>query len=381
MSNNFVIEDFCKFGIINIPRSNIFSLSIFKLDQGYKNFDKYLDGLELLAREIPKKFKKFIIILFFDKSIKDQCDIYNRIKKLVSDAFILIEYTCPQYIQNGKHIELFGTLIRFLPFFEFQENLSKMVISFDADAHMDDIELINIDYKFLKKFGSQYHYNTNLFYEMSGKWALLNDYSILAGRHMCKAKLPLDLLTNFLACIKNKSCKNYDTITKIFDYNKYSAYPYGIDEYFLNYVMLPYIKKTDILYSVTVRYMITAPLFYLFTKNIKFDTNALTIMMRTIFEKPKTDKTTYMQFYKEFDCMFFDLINGKQKNVSPRHIEIATRYYNEIYDLYKNKNYDIFSKSILKKILKYRNNTYIFKNSIIVYQGNNMIHKYVIGKL
>lgn len=383
---DFKVDDLCDFTDLMrahkfTKKVNIISISLFKMEQGYKNFEKYLSGLELICRVLPEKLKKLKIVLFIDDSIINEPEVYNRIKKIRD--LILIKYTCPKFIKNSRHIELFGTLIRFLPFFEFEGNFTNIVMSIDADTNMDDINYIVNDYKYFKSIDSVYHYNTNMFYELLTKWASLDGFTILAGRHMCKAKLPINLLLDYLDCIRNSNCGNMELIKSKMDFTKYSTFPYGIDEYFLNYIMLPYIKKQNYFYSVTVRYNIVAPFYYLVSKNIP-ENSPMGLAFKSLLESILNKKANgYKQLFKEFDRILYIQPNTNLKSIrlTTDQALIASRFYESINKLSQNKDYTLMKKITFDKILKNSEGNYLVKNNIYVYQGNNLKKVYLIDKI
>ena len=82
---NYLQNDLCKFtplfDIDYNKKVNIFSTCFFKLKNGgYKDFNKYLDGLIKLNKEIKVRNLHFEIRLFIDESIFTDKKIFNIIK-------------------------------------------------------------------------------------------------------------------------------------------------------------------------------------------------------------------------------------------------------------------------------------------------------------
>lgn len=367
-------------------KKDVISVSLFRMVNGYKSFDKYMKGLELITGKMINKLSNFDILLFIDQSIIKEKEIYNKIIELreKNKQLKLIEYECPKFIKENKHEELFGTFIRFLPFFDIEGNNTKCVISIDADICQRDMEYIIEDYQYLKKIKSEYHYITNMFYELLSKWGLSENYSILAGRQICKKKFPLKLLTEYLECVKNKSCERMEYIKEKMDYKKYSTFPYGIDEYFLNNILLEYIKKNEIPYSVTVRYSLTAPMYYYIKNTPELNDNkekkeSLTKVLKNILNDESKDD--YIKLFDKFDRIFYKHIYENNKDINNNKREIVKRYYNYINKMWKEKNYELLPESVLKKTMNYKNNKYISKTNIYLYVGNEVKKRYVIDKL
>lgn len=362
---------------------DVVATSLFKMQNGYKYFEKYMKGLQLAIHFFTSKISNIKFLLFIDDSIALDPILWNRIKKMNNNKLIVIHFTCPSYVEfklkgSGKgHTELFGTLIRFLPFFQFEGNFTKNVICIDADVNIVDANYLLLNYDIFQKIKSQYQYDTNMFYEILAKWSLPDDYTIIANRHMCKYKFPLSLLIDFINCMKDKSCDNMDTIKSMMDYDKYQYYPYGNDEYFLNHIFLKYIKTNKITYSVSVRYVITAPLYYLKKQN--------TIPIDSVEGKYLEEKMQYImndyslknykQLIDDFDKIFYPIMEKQHMHISESTKLIAYRYYDFILEMWKNKNYQILSKQTLKKILKSRK--YISKQNLVIYYGNGKIKRYL----
>ncbi|MEM3063208.1 MAG: hypothetical protein QW303_06675, partial [Nitrososphaerota archaeon] len=340
---------------------------------------KYTCGLEFISKIFLRYFKDFYFMLFIDDSIINNPSIYNQIKNLNSGRFFLVHYKCPNYISKGKHIELFGTLVRFLPFFDYPGNITNDVIVIDADTCKGDIEILAKDYRYFKRIGTSYHYSTNMFYEILSKWALKDQYTIIANRQICSYKFPLNLLTDYALCIKNKMCQDMPIIKKMLNYERYHTYPYGVDEYFLNYVLIPYMRKNGIKYSVTIRYNITAPLYYLLAQKIGTNTpkgSYLNKKLQFILGEHNGMDNKYLIL--KFDKKFYPYIYQGKQTVSPEDKIVAEKYYKIILDMWRKKDYLIFSKQTLRKILKFRK--YIKKTVILVYLGFHIYQKYVPNK-
>ena len=266
----WIIENLCEMEFILLPdnyvigtKCDVVVTSLFKMDTGYKNFNKYMNGLkraiDLFNTELPEL--KFMLLI--DNSILNNDYIYSEILKMNNSNMFIIKYGCEiayanNPTQKSPHIELFGSMMRFVPFFNFDDNFTQCVICIDADT--EKIDLNNM-YKFLKDNAYiQYLYDTNPFYELLAKWSSTENYTILAGRNMCRYKFDVKLLTEYVNCVKKKNCRDMENIHDVLDFKKYNYYPYGIDEYFLNRVLLKYMMDNNITYAVYVRYTITAPL-------------------------------------------------------------------------------------------------------------------------
>jgi len=320
---------------------------------------------------------KLLIVLFIDGSITNEPDIYDKLKKLISKNFIIVEYTCCKFTKTGtnKHIELFGSMIRFLPIFNFPGNNTNKVFILDADSGSYELIKNLKDYKIFEKTNVDYFYVPNIFYSLFVPWTLKDDHTILAGKHMCKIKFPISLLTQFFECTMLKTCADIDIMKNKLNYDKYKTFPYGIDEYFLNYLLLPYIKQHNIVYGTVENYTITAAMFYI-KDNPKCDIgckNSMTQFLSKILNEPNNDNLE--KLYTKFDSILY---NAKDKYATDKQKKIATNYYNELKILREKKDYSVFPKDILDIISTYEKDNTITKTYVNIFKGYKKIKKYVL---
>lgn len=354
---------------------NVVSMSLFKMDKGYKNFEMYIGGFENMIKKYSQYFKDFYIMLFIDDSIINNREIFNRINNIQYNKLILIYYKCPEFMISDKHIELFGLFIRFLPIFDYPENRTKIVAILDTDTTTLDIKQFSKNYQLIKKFNTEYHCKATLFYDKP--WNAKNFFPLISIRQIFKRKFPLYLFTNFLICMKNKTCPEMDIITKVLDYQKYHTFPYGFDEYFLNNVLLSHIINNNIVFSVKVKYIITAPFYYLANKinDISIDNkNYLTKKLQYILNE--YHDSNIMNLISKFDKIFFLNVYKKGKKLDSDIKKIAIRFYEAIFEMWKREQYNLFNKYMLKIILLHRN--YISKHYINIYEGKRLLKRYVI---
>jgi hypothetical protein len=397
----YEIKNFCDFTNLQYERHNntkinVVSLSLFKMTQGYKRFDKYINGFDILMKNLVNKLPNFRALLFVDNTIIEDKQLFDRIKRYKQDKLIIIQYHCPRFIKDKKHIELFGTLMRFLPFFDFPENFTDFVISSDIDVpNISDLNNLNDDYRYFSKIKSDFNYDPAMFSELYMQHAIQSDdYHILAGRFMGRTKFPISILTNFLSCVLNKSCSDIKVIQRILDYDKYDTFPYGIDEYFLNNVLIKYIKEHHMTHSVVTRYMLNAPFYYLMQYTLNPERSdkyewfhhgnrkkCLGIMMG-IMKKTLLNKYDNIQdpqkVYDIFDDIFYKrVLSGEITGTTKKMAKI---YYDEIQKMYDEKNYDLFERKTLKKILSHKKDNVISKVSIITFSDGKEIKRYYSKK-
>lgn len=276
------------FNINYNKKTNIFSTCFFKMSgTGYKDFSNYVNGLIKLSQKINKFRLDYSIRLFVDNSIYTDKKIYNQIKNLKNVQIVL--YTCPNYIVNdGYHIGLFGTMVRFFPFFDFPNNDAGIVVSADIDD--TNFHIIK-DYTFFSKIfnsGSKQIYlfksgplNRSLKYKFdvmyNGKF---NPY-VFALSYMSIKRINNTVLVNFFTQVQNSPDdliysyhhpldvkKNIGIKEFESKYKGHEKYIYGIDEYFLNNTLAHYLIDNDLCYAVKTKWDIFGCLYYVLIESV-----------------------------------------------------------------------------------------------------------------
>lgn len=269
MNNNiYLLNNICKFTILKNMNSNkkkdIISVSLFKLKSGgYKSFSKYINGLKVL-NNLAKK-NNLEIRLFIDNTINDDKEIMDSIYKMEKITPIL--YECITFKIGNHHVGLFGTIVRFFPLFDFENNDSRIVMILDADVE-DLKDLLNKQielYNFIKKnmynnicliyTGNFYNMNAeNNFVEFNNEEILL-PYCIASNIIGCK-KITPKILYKFMETLEKymddktrptEILSNYIDLIKKDGYNKCeNNICYGVDEYFINMGLLKYLLKHNL---------------------------------------------------------------------------------------------------------------------------------------
>ena len=237
-------------------KKNLISCCFFKrYNLYYKDFSKYIDGLQILYNHVIKFYKDYSIRLFIDNSIYKDKNIMKILKKLNKLEMVL--YDCPIFKKDDiHHIGLFGTLIRFFPMFNFPNNDANFVILSDIDndnyffqsyinlfkildSRIDDLYLIK-----LSKPDMMYK-NKELFNQVYKN--IILDY-IKPQEMVCLKQIDYNLIINFLKSLDTSVKYSYfinDSLIRDVNYiSKYENnghFIYGIDEYFLNNIYIKYI--------------------------------------------------------------------------------------------------------------------------------------------
>lgn len=359
-------------------KTNVLTTSIFKMKKGYRDFNIYLNGITLLVETMIRKLPEFKFVLFTDDSVIKESDIFEKIEKLKNkhpNDFIIIRYNCINFIKDNEHVELFGTLMRFLPFFEFEDNFANTVICCDSDMSSHEIEKTLVEYanykELHKKYNVMYHYRTNMFYDMKTNWAISDGLSIIANRHMGDVKLPLKLLIDYLKCVMDKSCSDMDKISKSMNFEKYKYFPYGIDEYFLNNIFLGYLQDHNIRYSVTADYVLTAPIYYVMRSNNMNRKKLIASIMKYAIG---TNETNYEKIYKQFDKLLY-IRPYITKKISQKMRKASERYYEKIKQMDSKKDYSLYNEETMRKLMRQSDNNILSSMTIKVYQNKKILYE------
>lgn len=233
----------------------IISISLFRMKYSYKNELKYYIYLLKFIKNINKLYPKFKILLFIDESVYTNEDgtIFNHGKKTIEklktnnkiEIYLYndIRFKINKYFHDGT----FGTLIRFLPLFDYNEySKYKIVWISDIDLSLNELQDFKKMYnKFKNTTADISIFNNNICYPK--EW--INNkqiYHIIASFIISKIKLPKYLLINFFNNL-NKDKINYKEISKNKKtINKDTRCPYGIDELFLNKYIYKYFQNNKI---------------------------------------------------------------------------------------------------------------------------------------
>jgi hypothetical protein len=284
---------------------------------------------------------------------------------------------------------MFGTLIRFFPMFDFKNNDANHVIITDIDyiseknvetnilvikaylilknhKKLDNLYLICENFGVLGKFGI----DKNLSLDNYAKNLKIVIPHISAGLIINTKRISRNPFINYLKNIdSNKEVhSSYSKNTKLL-YNKFKSnnkkFVFGVDEYFLNNILLPYIDENKLEFCARIKYniinIIYDKLFFkkeirkdLSEKDIKFFTTFFNYVLKDIddfkFMNIRNafffmDKYTYYENYK------------KKKNFSENQIIIFKRLFK-------------FYHFLIDKKINYLNPYYV--NFIVNYMKNKI---------
>jgi hypothetical protein len=253
-------------------RYNVISVSAFKLEKGYKDERVYLDGLVAMVASVVEMGIPFYVRIYFDNSVRVTGTNWARALKLLSENPIvqLVHYDCPKFkTAKGYHEGLFGTLMRFIPLFDYK-----------ANAKLETVFVTDIDNSFngrgaaaIRMFAisaSQFHFRTKACYHATDRLASAErnlpaefkpsfKQRIVAAMIIQKNRFPAKIMDEFMDCLSDKCeylVQNYNRHTTAnvvqSEIQAETLLSYGIDEFFVNTTMLKYVDTSGMPFSYTV---------------------------------------------------------------------------------------------------------------------------------
>ena len=306
-------------------RNCLVSISIFKMDNPYRNFLGYEINLERFIRDCPSYTN---IRLYVDDSTEYLAKRFMDFKNLE-----IIKFECPKFKIQIGHTGTFGTLMRFLPFMDWPSKY-KYIVTSDIDINMMDLS-----YFFIEQIKtSDFSIVSNIFYDVP--WSN-GKYNIAAGRFISRHSLPKELLMDFLEKLLNGDFKEKVSEIITYDNNRKGSYskflfkddelcPYGIDELFTNVDLFNYMKslnkqiivynRIDILKSLT-------PLYY--TTDKSHDIVDKYLLSLKNFQVKIWDRG--IDVSKEFIELALKLINElKEAGFYPEHLDDFVKYSKKV---------------------------------------------------
>ncbi|AYV77593.1 MAG: putative ORFan [Dasosvirus sp.] len=254
---NFLDNPICKFEILSKKQllyneeskslqRDCFVVSFFKRDQYYKNFEIYLKGLKRLIDFMDQKEQQgqrnnFVIVMFIDQNIQND----NQIMDMINESLYIVPvlFKCSVYMKNNFHLDLFATLVRFFPMFDFPNNPINLCLIVDIDLHTED---------YLKIESCMKHRPTGL---TGGGIAVRTIYEnlppyIFAGM-ICynREKYNHAVLVDFIRTADQVPSKGL--------YGKrLTTFGFGIDEIFINEIFMPLLKDFNLIINYQISYFL-----------------------------------------------------------------------------------------------------------------------------
>lgn len=247
---DFLINDICKFEILNkvhlIKKDvNILTSVFFKRDKYYKNFGIYVKGLQKVVdfvdNEENNPKREYVFVLFIDQNIADDPTIMKVINN--SHNTVPVLFKCAKYMKEKYHSDLFGTLVRFFPMFDFPENPCNIVICIDVDLHDEDYIRLKCLMKHQIKGVTSSGDVQTLIYNNTPPY--IYAHLVCYNREKYAHKLIIDFIEN---AENEKSKGKYG--------KRLTPFGFGVDEIFLNQYLLPKIGNYKCIIDYQIAYFL-----------------------------------------------------------------------------------------------------------------------------
>ena len=382
----YLLNDICKlkplFDIDYSKKKDIISASFFKMQGGgYRDFNKYLDGILKLIEFIENDFKPFVLRLFIDHTIYNDKEIMS---KLNNSKVEIVVYECSKFIKDSYHRGIFGMIVRFFPMFNFENNDANKVIISDIDfVNSNRRNLLGLK-NIIKEIEKNNLNDISVYFRGTLRNTILvkKGYIIpyvISPEQINFKRIDKEVILNYL--------NNYDKYkTEIIEIYKHSMTKinksndefifYGWDEYFINANYINYIIKNKLKFMVSYHYFITINLFYINKQVDQLSENEINILKDFYNEILIDDKKfNYVNLNNSFfyiDKLFFERdlnkLNDSQINISMNIYKYYIKNFKnkEIKSLLGNDFINILlSKYYLGKISYFEDKVYNDDNPFI----------------
>jgi len=279
------ISDLCEFKYnydFNVNnKHNIICIVLFRLKHLYRSFDKYMYGLDEIVKYTSQydkikndiKFRILYNTSIFQTNNQNELDnILASMERASKNKHIqLVEFNCPNYKLDEIYDKgIFPVFLRYLYFFNFEDNDTNYIYASDIDFTPNKIEqnfigfLINtFDNLIVNDINFSFHTSKCYVPFWKKKISKKDSISILGGVVGGNIKLNYKILINFLndckdsvnsknklisnfyknyvEYINNKNIPKEYKKKKIKSYESDKIFVYGLDEFFLTYFVLPQI--------------------------------------------------------------------------------------------------------------------------------------------
>lgn len=390
-NSNYLENNICKliplFDFNPAIKKNIFSSCFFKMRKGgYKNFSNYLNGIKIIYDVISEKMPDFSLRLFIDMSIYNDKTIMNYLYKFKKIEIVL--FCCDLFKRdNIYHLGTFGTILRAFPLFNFPNNDSNRVIVIDIDAKENNKYTILESYKKLLEYYTNDDLDKLYIYGSGKPYMVLNNKEYIIDNKYIKPyfimdriigfkKIPKQIIINFLYNIE-KQKKRYSTYHISYSNMAKKCDEYicfGIDEYFINEIMIPYLLKKNFSVLFLINCNVQSTLFnfnrHLY-KNLQTKFNSYINLLTKNIDKDKYNINTKEKSIAFINNIFYK--NGfamNQSEITDVHKILIKNYYDLFYNIYKNRDFSIFNKDALDILLSKNMIGYFKKMKYINYNNN-----------
>lgn len=220
----------CKFKLVGRSqyypnKKNIISMVFFKMGSYYKDFTEYTDGLKMWTKYIKTMEKDYIIRLFIDINIYNDVEIMKIINEC--DKIEPVLFTCSNYQKDNYHFDLFGTLVRFFPAFNFPRNDAAYVTIADIDMCLDENKMQRLRYIANNDPGNKIIMGVFPYHSYIIEDKPIYIYAgIMTTGVSSRTKYNRNVILDYI-----KNIKDLNTLGR---YGKKTLFGYGVDEIFIN---------------------------------------------------------------------------------------------------------------------------------------------------
>lgn len=313
----------------------------------YKNFDVYLNGLKTQLNLFLKEINIYYT-LCIDCTIISNKEIFNKLKEIINECpyknrIIILKYDCPNVKENNcMHINHFGMLIRYIPYFNFDNNPYNNIFAIDIDFGKIKLNYVKLIYLLLLKSNCDFCFKSmdtklytprkNLIDRMKDKIYHKIPYYIIGGPHCGKSNIcDYHIFLKYINMVLNNEINISYACSKNLTNKFNDQFCYGMDEYLLNDLFI----------------------------NGIYDNNKKICII---------DKYSLIQSSNIYNENFIILPKHIQKKIKYRQNDIQNNHYNIVKYKYYDKYLFIIYDSIIKKINEINNKYHIFKEKDNTYE-------------
>jgi hypothetical protein len=339
-----------KYNEIFKRQKHLLSLSIFKIKGPYRPFEKYIRFLDRLLNHAYNNKYNFDIRVYFDdscsKELKPIIDKYKNVE--------FYKFNYPPLRIGPYHNGTFGSLIRLLPIFEnptFLKTVNDHVYDY---IWIDDIDILPsaLDLNFVNDYGIN-KFNTIFLSIFCYKRPWIKDNYNMNFPLITNIKLDPKIFNKFIDDLANNRFPEViEQILKFrpdrYKYDYPVRHPYGMDEYFTNYIIYDKLIKynTYVIYQTDITKLLKK---IIITKQIdKYNKDIINKLLELHEVSYKSEDIIIKRDINNTYIKLFNKIN--KENILKLLDEFDINCYNEFIDFLK--RYDMKDINNFKFIIR-----------------------------
>jgi hypothetical protein len=330
---------------------NVYSMGLFKINKPYKDFNKfYIGGLRKLISYLDQNINDYYARIFIDQNVLNDESIMLIMRSHKKIQPVL--FKCSDYMSGMYHYDLFGTMLRYFPAFDFPNNDTNIVYSIDIDLSPSDLANLKFfQYPKVDKYSKCSIGGTKGSEVVKLLLKPQNLPNVLGGALLIQGKHDKNIILDFI--------KSAHLIKDTYIYNeRHTPFGFGVDELFINKY---WIKKA--IYGDIGIQSYYSPSYFLYClkkgagsliPDERLFSNALVYTMGDHYKKGMSsdDMIGFMDKYYYKDTSNFTGITFQWNETN----NYFTKRFQEYVDYsYKNNIYWI-NAYVLKLIFKYQRN-------------------------